>query len=194
MAGKQNRIHPRCHQSLRLNRENLDPGSKQASLSVNANTNAIFRRRLTANGISVQNGFKGTNYLQGTNYVWLRLMRMGSTFVAHTSTNGLNWQYLWFTSINMSNQVQVGLAVTAHHYGQLTTATFDNVTTGGLTPLSGVWPLSGPAFLPGGEKWSPAEIQRLCAQIRRNWDKRTLDKRSGNDRVWTVPECRVAEL
>ena len=61
----------------------------------------------------------------------------------------------------MSNQVQIGLAVTAHHYGQFATATFDNVSLGNLTPLSGTWPLSGPKFLLGGEGWSPAEIQRV---------------------------------
>ena len=116
-------------------RDSLDPGSKQVSLSVNASTNVIFGRRLVTNDFSIQNSLRGTNYLQGTNYIWLRLMRMGNTFVAHYSTNGLNWQYMWFTTVNMSNQVQVGLAVTAHHYGQLATAAFDNVSIGSLTPL-----------------------------------------------------------
>jgi hypothetical protein len=88
-------------------------------------------------------------------------MRMGNTFVAHYSTNGLNWQYMWFTTVNMSNQVQVGLAVTAHHYGELATATFDNVTIGALTPLSGTWPLTGPLLLQGGQNWSQAEFQRI---------------------------------
>ena len=142
-------------------RESLDPGSKQASLSVNASTNVIFRRRLATDDISIENSFQGTNYLQGTNYIWLRLMRMGNTFVGHYSTNGLNWQYMWFTTMNMSNQVQVGLAVTAHHYGQLATATFDNVSTGGLTPLPGAWPLPGPMLLGGGQNWSLAEFQRI---------------------------------
>jgi hypothetical protein len=142
-------------------RESLDPGSKQASFSVNASTNVVFSRRLATNDLSILNSFQGTNYLQGTNYIWLRLMRMGNTFVAHYSTNGLNWQYMWFTTLNMSNQVQVGLAVTAHHYSELATATFDNVSTGGLTPLSGGWPLPGPELLLGGEGWSSAEKQRV---------------------------------
>jgi hypothetical protein len=142
-------------------RESLDPGSKQASFSVNASSNVIFRRRLAANDLGIQNSSEGTNYLQGTNYIWLRLMRMGNTFVAHYSTNGLNWQYMWFTTVNMSNQVQVGLAVTAHHYGELATATFDNVTIGSLTPLPGAWPLPGPEVLLGGEPWTTAEFQRV---------------------------------
>jgi hypothetical protein len=121
----------------------------------------IFSRRLATNNFNIQNSNRGTNYLEGPNYIWLRLMRMGNTFVAHYSTNGLNWQYMWFTTLNMSNQVQVGLAVTAHHYQEIATATFDNFSIGSLTPLSGAWPLPGPKILLGGQGWSPAELQRV---------------------------------
>src|ERR1019366_759894 len=111
----------------------------------------IFRRRLTNADFTIQNSLQGTNYLQGPNYIWLRLMRIGNTFVAHYSTNGLNWQYMWFTTVTMSNQVQVGLAVTAHHYNETNTASFDNVSLGSLTALSGTWPLPGPKILLGGD-------------------------------------------
>jgi hypothetical protein len=141
-------------------RESLDPSSEQVSLWVNASTNVIFNRRLATPGKSIPNSFQGGNYLQGTNYIWLRLMRMGNTFVAHYSTNGLNWQYMWFTTVDMSNQVQVGLAVTAHFNGELATAVFDNVSIGSLTNL-GTWPLPGPVSLLGGQNWSPAEFQRV---------------------------------
>jgi len=142
-------------------RQSLDPASEQVSLSVNASTNVIFSRRLATPGKSIPNSFQGTNYLHGTNYIWLRLMRMGNTFVAHYSTNGLDWQYMWFTTVNMSSQVQVGLAVTAHYNGELATAVFDNVSIGSLTPLSGTWPLPEPVSLLGGQDWSPAEFQRV---------------------------------
>ena len=141
-------------------RESLDPSSEQVSLWVNASTNVIFNRRLATPGKSIPNSFQGGNYLQGTNYIWLRLMRMGNTFIAHYSTNGLNWQYMWFTTVDMSNQVQVGLAVTAHFNGELATAVFDNVSIGSLTNL-GTWPLPGPVSLLGGQNWSPAEFQRV---------------------------------
>ncbi len=132
-------------------RESLDPGSKQVSLTVNAATNTLFRRRAALDALSVQNVFRGTNYLHGTNYLWLRLMRMGNTFVAHTSTNGFNWQYTWFTTLQMSNQVLAGLTITAHHHGQLATAVCDNVSIGSPTPVPGTWPLSGPQIHLGGE-------------------------------------------
>jgi regulation of enolase protein 1 (concanavalin A-like superfamily) len=141
-------------------RESLDPGSKQASLMLNASTNLIFVRRLATNSTTIPSAFSATNYVRGANYLWLRLTRLGNTFVAHYSTNGLNWQYMWFTTMTMSNQVQVGLGVTAHNYGQLTTAVFDNVMIGSPTTL-GAWPLSGTKFLTGGQNWSPAELQRV---------------------------------
>jgi hypothetical protein len=61
----------------------------------------------------------------------------------------------------MSNQVQVGLAVTAHHYGQTNTAIYDNLSMGSPTPLPGGWPLSGPLLLQGGQHWEGSEFQRI---------------------------------
>jgi hypothetical protein len=95
------------------------------------------------------------------NHNWLRLMRMGNTFVAHCSTNGVNWEYVWFTTVNMSNQVQVGLAVTAHYQDHYATGIFDNVSVGALSPIPGVWPLPGPKILLGGEAGGMTEFQRV---------------------------------
>ena len=136
-------------------RESLAAGSKHAFLRLNTTTNAAFRRRLTNDEYSVATG------VTGTNRTWLRLTRLGNTFIAHCSTNGTNWDYVWFTTINMSSTVEVGLAVTAHHNGLLATGRVDNVSIGALSPLPGVWPLVGPKLLLGGEPSPRAEIQRI---------------------------------
>jgi hypothetical protein len=146
---------PQLAQAGVMFRESLDPGSKCASLSKDEGGLLVFGRRLTNDAYSAERTFNMTNCN------WLRLMRMGNTLVAHCSSNGLNWQYVWFTTVNMSNQVQVGMAVTAHHYGELATATLGNVSIGSLTPLSGTWPLSGSKILLGGEQWTTAEFQRV---------------------------------
>jgi regulation of enolase protein 1 (concanavalin A-like superfamily) len=135
-------------------RETLDDGSKHASLLVDSSTNVVFRRRLTNDAYSVD-----TDYSR-TNRAWLRLMRMGNDFVGLCSTNGTNWEYVWFTTISMSNQVQVGLAVTAHYNASYATATMDNVSIGSLSPLP-TWSLPAPMILLGGESWTPAEFQRV---------------------------------
>ena len=126
-------------------RETLDSGSKHAFLRLNMGTNAMFRRRL-----ATDIGSRGNPHT-GTNISWLRLMRMGDTFVGFTSSNGLDWNYVWFSTVNMSNQVRVGLAITAHHNGQLAEARVDNVAIGKLTPLSGNWPETSTRIHLGGE-------------------------------------------
>ncbi len=132
-------------------RENLAAGAKHAFLRVDASTKVVFRRRLATDAYSIDNAYSGTNCL------WLRLMRMGNTLIGHCSTDGTNWNYVWFSTVNMSNQVQAGLAVTAHHQDWLAAATFDNVSIGGLSPLPGTW--SNPVICLGGEAPSPAAFE-----------------------------------
>ena len=136
-------------------RESLAAGSTYAFLRVNPEMDVVYRRRLATDAYSIDTAYSPTNR------PWLCLMRMGNTFIAHCSTNGVNWEYVWFTTVNMSNQVQIGLAVTSHHNGSYATATLDNVSIGSLSPLPGTWPLPGPKILLGGEAGAAAEFQRV---------------------------------
>ncbi|MGZ5568769.1 MAG: hypothetical protein ACXWKG_17300, partial [Limisphaerales bacterium] len=136
-------------------RESLDSGSKHAFVRVNTQGHIGFRRRLAPDAYAVE------SISAQTNRTWLRLMRMANTFVAFTSTNGTDWEYIWFTTLNMSNQVEVGVGVTAHHNGFYATATVSNLSIGPLTPLSGAWTASGPRFLLGGEPWTETEFARV---------------------------------
>ena len=58
----------------------------------------------------------------------MRLVRAGDTFNGYASADGLSWTSLGQTTINMASQVFIGLAVTSHNNGTLSTALFDNVT------------------------------------------------------------------
>jgi hypothetical protein len=133
-------------------RETLTPGSCHVLVAANSDKETVFRRRLITDDYSVQ------NLHQGTNYSWLRLMRMGDMFVGHVSTNGLDWEYAWFTTMNLTAQVEIGLAVTAHSFGALATAEFDNVIVTNLTPIPGPWLLPGPRIYLGGEGVTPASL------------------------------------
>ena len=137
-------------------RDGFAGGDRHVLLALNADNQVIFRRRQVANYPSVENSVRGTN--SG----WLRLMRMGDTFTGHYSTNGLNWELVWWTTMpNLPATLQAGLAVTAHRNMGTNTATFCGVSVGGLTPLSGVWPLPGPLIYLGGEGGGRAEFQRV---------------------------------
>jgi hypothetical protein len=137
-------------------RDGFAGGDRHAFLALNANNLTVFRRRQDANYASVQ------NWYHGTNSAWLRLARMGDTFVGHYSTNGVNWELVWWTTMpTMPANLQAGLAVTAHRNDGTNTATFCSVSVGGLSPLSSPWPEAGPRIYLGGESGGMAELQRV---------------------------------
>ncbi len=59
---------------------------------------------------------------------WLRLVREGDVFYAYHSLDGTNWTLLRSTSVAMSDQCYVGLAVCNHNNGTLNQAVFDHVS------------------------------------------------------------------
>jgi regulation of enolase protein 1 (concanavalin A-like superfamily) len=69
---------------------------------------------------------------------WLRLVRVGSTFTAQRSDDGVTWATIGSESIAMGQTIYVGLAVTSHESSRLATATFDSVAVSG--PPSGALP------------------------------------------------------
>ena len=83
-------------------RETLTSGSRHVLLAANSKMETALRRRLATDAFSVQNTHTGTNY------AWLRLARMGNTFVGHVSTNGVNWEYAWHTTINLPARLRRG--------------------------------------------------------------------------------------
>jgi hypothetical protein len=127
-------------------RDGLDVGARHVFLAMDAAEEVVFRRRLEVNNYSLENTRRGTND------VWLKLARMGDTFVGHYSTNGVNWELVWWTTQpNMPATLNVGLAVTAHRNGYYATAEFEMVGPRALTPLTGSWPLPAPLIHLGGE-------------------------------------------
>ena len=63
--------------------------------------------------------------------VWLELVRSGSTFTGYMSADDVNWTLVGSATIPMFNNVQAGMAVTAHNNSKICTATFSNVS---ITP------------------------------------------------------------
>lgn len=60
---------------------------------------------------------------------WVKLVRSGSTFSGYASTDGVNWvQVGTAQTINMAQNVYIGLALSANNNSVLATATFDNVS------------------------------------------------------------------
>ena len=134
-------------------RDGVAVGARHVFLAMDAGNEKVLRRRLAENAYSVE------NRSQGTNNVWLKLMRMGDTFSGHYSTNGVNWELVWWTTQpNLPTTLDVGLAVTAHLNGSFATAVFDMVGPRGLTPLDGARPH---VLQLGGELGGMSEFQRV---------------------------------
>jgi hypothetical protein len=77
------------------------------------------------------------------------------------SSNGTNWNYAWATALVLPSQLEVGLAVTAHHYGFIATAQFDNLVVGATTPLPGAWPGTAPRIYVCLDVGTQAAMQNL---------------------------------
>ncbi len=75
----------------------------------------------------------------GKTGVWLELVRSGSTFSGYTSTNGTAWTLVGTVSISMINNIQTGLAVTAHNNAAVCKATFSNVSIAPTGTQASVW-------------------------------------------------------
>ncbi len=58
---------------------------------------------------------------------WMRLVRSGNSFSAYVSSNGSSWTLIDTVTVNMATNIYVGMAVTSHDSGSLSTGTFDNV-------------------------------------------------------------------
>jgi len=124
-------------------RETMNPGATNVALVESPQPNNFgFEARTTTNGYSSQSG-----WVSVTPPYWVKLTRSGNNFSGYTSADGATWTQIGSTqTINMAQNVYVGLAVESGSSSSLATATFDNVsvvsslqspTVGSLQPSSG---------------------------------------------------------
>ena len=105
-------------------RETLNANSKHATTVITPGQGVSFQRRTsTGSGTSAT-----TTLASVTIPEWVRLERNGTTFTAWHSENGTSWTQIGSATVSMATNVYVGLAVTSHNDGVVTTAKFDNVS------------------------------------------------------------------
>ena len=119
-------------------RETLNANAKHAATLITPGQGVTFQRRTSTGGTSAT-----TTLASVTIPEWVRLERNGTTFTAWHSENGTSWTQIGSVTISMGTSVYVGLAVTSHNDGVLTTATVDNV--GLSTSLAPTPTISAPA-------------------------------------------------
>jgi regulation of enolase protein 1 (concanavalin A-like superfamily) len=104
-------------------RETLAAGSAHAFMLVSAAKGVAFQRRVTPGGLTTN-----TAGSLSTAPRWVKLTRVGDTFSAFESPDGVTWTLVGTDTIPMSVSVFVGLAVTSHTTTASSTCTFTNVT------------------------------------------------------------------
>jgi regulation of enolase protein 1 (concanavalin A-like superfamily) len=110
-------------------RETLATNSKFAFAAVTPANGTFFGSRTSTGGMAKRVATSSYSLP-----LWLKLTRTGSTIVGYRSTNGTTWTELGRATISMNGTVHVGLAVTSHRAGTLSTAKFDNVAVTVPTP------------------------------------------------------------
>jgi hypothetical protein len=106
-------------------RETLDGGSRKVALRTQLQP---FVHRDVR---SVPNGYQQTQQLFRPQHTWLRIVRTGNMFMGYTSTNGMSWQFAFFTNVNMNSCVKVGLFAEGPIDNTISVACFDNVSITG---------------------------------------------------------------
>ncbi|MBN1818716.1 MAG: hypothetical protein JW828_15245, partial [Sedimentisphaerales bacterium] len=138
-------------------RDELTTGSRHAYMAATGNQGARWQGRRDPdtgnNGNAPATGGFPTAWSDASPY-WVRLVRNGETnqFTAYVSLNGVDWTLATQndaggggeTILNphtfaMTDPVYVGLAVTSHESGALTTARFSNVTLNGADMFATPW-------------------------------------------------------
>lgn len=110
-------------------RETLAANSKHAMVAATPSNGVALQSRSATGGTSVSVG------TMTTIPVWVKLNRSGNTFTASRSTDGVTWTTIGTVTITMTTSVYVGLAVTSHANGTLTTAAITNVSVSGVNSL-----------------------------------------------------------
>jgi photosystem II stability/assembly factor-like uncharacterized protein len=108
-------------------RESLTSGSANAfvALTPGSVNGVVFSSRTTAGASTASTNFTNGVYPP----YWVKLVRSGNQFTAYYSKDGSAWTQLGSTiSINMAQNVYIGLAATASDSNHLNQATFRNVT------------------------------------------------------------------
>jgi hypothetical protein len=106
-------------------RESLGSDSRMAAILFEDSGNVRLHRRTTTGGSSATSGSISGTYAPG----WMKLERVGNTFNAYLSADGMNWGSPFSSqSITMNSAVYVGLAVASNWAAETNVATFSNTS------------------------------------------------------------------
>jgi regulation of enolase protein 1 (concanavalin A-like superfamily) len=105
-------------------RESLTKGARCAFVGMSADRKFRSLRRDTTSG-SMASSTSGT---ATPPYVWLRIVRKGSTISRYRSTDGTNWTLVASGTMSLATNIYIGMAVCSGSSTTLNTSIFSSVT------------------------------------------------------------------
>ena len=121
-------------------RESLDPGAAFAAVYMTGANGVRYQARLATDQAAVSDTAVATaEQIALREPVWVKIERTGNALDGYYSTDGQNWTAMSWNpqTIPMAADVHIGLAVTSHSAGVLTTVEYSNVETTG--DVTGQW-------------------------------------------------------
>jgi regulation of enolase protein 1 (concanavalin A-like superfamily) len=114
-------------------RQSNTPGSQYLFMLARAlDGNKYFQERMSEDGSASGNG--GSVEDAAGFPIWLKITRSGDDFTGAISDDGSAWTDVGTTALALSDPVLVGLAVTSHSSGDITTAVASELTIDGVDP------------------------------------------------------------
>lgn len=106
-------------------RETTGGESRNVMVNVTPSNGVLLQKRMNPGESTTNTIVSGKAAPQ-----WLKLERSGNTFTGYSSTDGANWTRIGSPVVfgSFSSTALVGLAVTSHNPGAVTTAVFDGVS------------------------------------------------------------------
>ncbi len=158
-------------------RDQLTAGSIHASMMATALQGPAWQGRFQTDTNSQGNQNLGDPDWNNSSPYWVRITRNAATneFRGYWSWDGVNWTLMAGSGeigspqvFPMTDPVYIGLAVTAHESGVLTTATFSNTTVNGSDLFEAPWDPQNIILAPlDSNGW----LDYNAAQITFKWDK-----------------------
>ena len=108
-------------------RQSTDPGSAYYAVYVTPGNGIAVQYRKSQGASASQ-----LATISGTVPAYLKVSRVGNTFTAYTSSDGVTWTAIAGSSVTMTmtGPLLAGLAVTSHHSAGLCTVVFNSVKIG----------------------------------------------------------------
>jgi hypothetical protein len=158
-------------------RDQLTPASIHATMAATATQGPAWQGRFTTDADDNGNQNLGDPDWNNNTPYWVRLTRDAATneFQGYWSYDGINWTLMAGNNeidspqvFAMSDPVYIGLAVTAHDAGVLTTATFSDATVNGKPLFEAPWTPDKVVFSPlDSNGW----LVYNASQITLTWEK-----------------------